>query len=136
MRLTISISDDLFDTYATRAAKVNERSGVVVTPEELIVTQLEKFAGIDPAERTLIIPAVERRQLEEILHGGHLQSADDLVKKVDKLARLEIGEVRLDFTPGQLSELRRYASRNRKTFEQVMQETVTAIGTQFFRYVG
>jgi len=68
----------------------------------------------------LFIPDIHRAELERVLGIGVMQSPEDLVRAVDRLARLEIGGILVDFTPGQWEELKRKAAVQSQTVEQFL----------------
>jgi hypothetical protein len=62
--------------------------------------------------------------LERVLGVGAARSPVELVRAVDRLARLEIGGVLVDFTPGQWEELRKKAAVQNQTLEDYLQRMV------------
>lgn len=135
MKFTLQTSDDLYDHYHTQAESM-QGNGASVTPEEVMADRLERFKDVSPSDRVVVIDPKSRQALEQILSYGSLQSAEDLVKKVESLASIRIGDIRLDFTPGQMRELANVAKRNRKTVEEVIKETVERMESLFFNHVG
>lgn len=132
MQVKLRIPDETYDQYEKTAEKVQATSGKTVTVEELLSAQLDRFAGVSPTDRIVVIPSGHRDRLEQLLGGGSLRSSEDLVSRVESLASISIGDVRLGFTPGQMKQLAAIAQRNRKTVEQVVKETVKEMEWRFF----
>lgn len=135
MKLQIQIPDAVYDAYANRATEMSAQ-GKPITPEEVIADTLDRFSSVSPTDRAIVVGAANRQRLEKVLSGGSLFDGNDLTMKVEALAKLEIGEVRLEFTPGQLKQLANVARRNGKTVEEVTRETVKQLEWQFFDAVG
>jgi hypothetical protein len=75
-------------------------------------------------EPGLLLPETCRPDLERVLGLGVMKSPKDLVKAVDRLARLEIGGILVDFTPGQWEELTRKAAVQDQTVEVYLNRMV------------
>lgn len=136
MIVRLQIPDDVFETYEKMATATHEASGRTVQATDLMVAQLDRFRGIPATDRVVVIDSRTRAALEAILHGGSLRDSADLLAKVQRLGAIKIGEVRLDFSPGQLEELKHIANRNRRQVKDVVLETVRRIENQFFDRVG
>lgn len=136
MRIQLQISDDVYDKYVAHAENFQGRSGKPIAPEELMQTHLDQFSSVSPADRIVIIHAKQRQQLEEVLSGGSLRSAEDLVDKVKNLSSVGIGNIRFNFTPGQLHELKIYAARNGIEAEEAVRRTVRSMEESFFWSMG
>lgn len=136
MKFRMQTEDQTYEAYERMAEELQAQAGKSATAEELMAHQLERFRSVHPADRVVLVDPRNRDRLEQILSGGTLRDAEDLVAKVQKLASLEIGEIRVDWTPGQLRELQEYARRNRKTLQEVVKATVERMGAQFFSHVG
>lgn len=59
-------------------------------------------------------------------------SGVDLVRTIDRLASIRIGDIRIPFTPGQLAELQHRASKRGRTVEQEMRAVVARIEEELF----
>lgn len=135
MKTTIQLPDDLYDAY-TSAAEGMAGLGKVVTPEEIMVDRLTRFKDVAPSDRVVVVDPKVRNRLEMILSGGSLKDAEDLLKKVEDLADLKIGEIRIDFTPGEWKRMKNWANRQGKTVEFIMKDIVARIRLTIFDYVG
>lgn len=108
MKLQIQIPDAVYETYASYAAPLQGRA----TIEEVISSQVERFAAVKATDRILVVDSKNRAALETLLNqGASINSPTDLVARVDRLARIEVGEVRVPFTASELEELS-YRARN------------------------
>lgn len=129
MKITLSLPDDLYERYA-------ERAGGKVTAEELILAQLERFKEVSPMDRVLVVLPKERAALENKLGGSSLRDGQDLLSKVESLASIEIGGVKVDFSPGELRNIKTFAAKNRIPVQQAVEQTVHGMKEQFGLYVG
>jgi hypothetical protein len=136
MRVMLTIEDSTFDMFVKRAEELQARGALPVKIEDLMSEILAKFAHINPGDRPMVIGPAIRGKLEEILCGGHLMNEADLLAKVSRLARIDFGPIRLDFTPGQLEELKHFADRQGKSVEYIIKDTVRTIQEQLFWRVG
>ena len=136
IRISLDIDLEIHDAYAAQAAEMNAASkNGHVSAEHLMAMQLQRFAKVPPSERILVVDSSSRDRLEHILSGGALQSGDDLYQKVRRLADIDIGQVRVEFTPSQLAQLKRYATRNEMTAEEAIRRTVRSMEEQFFEFI-
>jgi hypothetical protein len=129
MKITLSLPDDLYEAYA-------ERSQGKASIEDLLLSQLERFREVSPMDRVVVVLPRERAALEQKLSGGMLRDGADLLRKVEALADIEIGGVKVEFTPGELRNLRTYATKNRTPVEKVLSDVVHGMKDQFGLYVG
>lgn len=132
MIVKLKIPDQVYERYERMAEEIQALSGNSLSPEELLLAQLERFAGVNPTDRVLLVTSRVRSKLENLLTGGSLADDQDLYKRVEDLASFKIGEVRMDFTPGQMKQLAAIAQRNRKSLNEVFKETVKQIEWKFF----
>lgn len=70
--------------------------------------------------------------LERTTGLGSTRSVPELVQAVERLATLRIGEVRIDFTPGQLTEIHHRAQKRGITVEQEISRIVDRIKEELF----
>ena len=86
----------------------------------------------DFIEAGMRVPEAHRQRLESILGLGSTQSAENLVAAADRLAKLEIGGLKVDFTPGQWEELRRKAAAQGQSLEVYLARLVQKFGQDFW----
>ena len=132
MIVNLKVPDPVWESYAAFCAR--GKSGNPIKPEALMISQLERFRGVSPSDRVIVVGSRERAALEKILSSGHLQDGVDLKRKVEQLATLEIGGVKVDFSPAEWGQLKRYADKNGKSLQQVVETTVRQMRDQFFDY--
>lgn len=105
------------------------RGGLVVdlVPASLFAdryeTVVEGVQTLAPDTRTV---------LEQTLGIGATRSPAELVKAVERLAKIEIGGVRIDFTPGQLEEIAHRAKKRGRTVQQELQAVVDRLREDLF----
>lgn len=125
--MMVQLSDDLFASYERLALE----SGAI-SPKAVIEAQLARYADVDPRDRAILVRGEARDALEAILGGGHLTDAADLVAKVQRLADIQIGQIRVRFTPGQLEELKSRAERNGISVAEETRRIVRDMEAMFF----
>lgn len=117
MKVTLNLPEGLAEQYLGEA---NDRDQAI---ETILEGRLKVALPLSPAERFVIVMDRPRQQLEEMLGGGSLTGAEDLVYKVRRLARIHFGEHEIPLTPGQLEEL---AYRARKVYAAMTPEAALA----------
>lgn len=80
----------------------------------------------------LSVPNATCIRLETTLGVGATQSLDRLVAAVERLASISIGTIKIDFTPGQLTEIATRAKKRGQTIQQALQATVDRIREDLF----
>jgi len=131
VKLTIQITDDTYERYAAHAATTPGSASA----EEMMAAQLARFEEVRPSDRIVVVDSRHRARLEDLLpSGGSLKDAADLVNRVDRLARIEIGEVKVPFTVGELEELSYRARHQGRKHADLIEEAVAAWHEQFFNW--
>lgn len=95
MILPLKISDDIFQKYV----KHNPQN-----PQKAMQDQLVRYADEDPGDRVTVLSQEQRRRLER-LHQLPFEDGETLVKWVERLANVRIGEVNVPLTAGQIKRL-------------------------------
>jgi serine/threonine protein kinase HipA of HipAB toxin-antitoxin module len=90
----------------------------------------ERYQIVDGAERMLT--AAVRTRLEQTLGLGATRNVDALIEAVERLAKIEIGEIRIEFTPGQLEEIKYRATKRGQTVPQALQAVIDRIKEEIF----
>lgn len=129
MKVNLSLPDDLYEQYASRAAGK-------ASVEELLTAQLDRFKEVSPMDRVVVVLPKERAALEAKLGGGNIRDGADLLTKVAALADIEIGGVKVEFSPGELRNIKTFASKNRLAVEVAIAQTVHSMKEQFGMYIG
>lgn len=135
MKTTIQLPDDVYDAY-TSAAEGMAGLGHPLSPEEIMVDRLTRFKDVSPSDRVVVVDPKVRNRLEQILGGGSLKDAEDLLQKVEGLADIQIGEIRVEFSPGELKQMKHWANRQGKAVDYIVKDIVTRIKLTIFDYVG
>jgi hypothetical protein len=132
MNVRLAITDALFDLYVVHAGGDEARA-----LSEMAV-QLDRFRMIRPMDRILVLGAEARAQLEELLPNPlpQIKDAKDLIQRINALADLEIGGVRVKFTPKDLESIARSAEKNGLSVQEACQATVDHMKQHFLSYVG
>lgn len=105
----------------------NGRITVDVLSEALL---RERYQIVDQGERRLT--AVDCARLELTTGVGSTRTAADLCAAVERLARITIGTVQVDFTPGQLEEIAYRAKKRGQTVQQALQAVIDRIREELF----
>ena len=81
----------------------------------------EHFAKtFEPVEEGLLLRPETRAKLETQLGLGATKTPEDLFRAIDRLARIRVGEITLNFTAGQLEELAQRAAKRRQTLPEYL----------------
>jgi hypothetical protein len=98
----------------------------VLSPERY----LAEYEVIEPLG--LALTASDCNQLDEVLGLASTKDAATLLRAVDRLGAIRIGDIRLAFTPGQLMELAHRAEKRGRTVEAEMAAVVARIEDELF----
>lgn len=131
-RLTKRTHVQLADGSETHA---NEGDWLITAGQHtLSVIPAARFPGayeIVP-EGALTLSKAERERLEQTIGLGATRTASECLTAVERLARLHIGGVQIDFTPGQWAELQTRAAKRGQTLAQAVQAVVDRIRDEIF----
>ena len=129
MKITLTLDDDLSGFYEEEA---KERKCELAA---VLEDRLKRAGQLDSRTRYVIVSDRTRDQLENILGGGHLKSAEDLLNKVGRLARIKFGDHEIRLSAGQFEELKWRAQKQGKTIEQLLLEIWQRLQDQFFNAI-
>ena len=90
----------------------------------------DRYQIVEPT--ALTIPPALCERLDTTLGIGATQSTDRLLAAVDRLARIEIGTIKIDFTPGQLEEIAVRAKKRGQSVQQSLQAVIDRIREELF----
>lgn len=133
-RQAIDVEELKFSTGAPWTAKPGDWIVTLGTDLLEVVSARDfpsRFAFI---EEGMVLPRTVCRRIEEITGMGTTQTPEALVKSIDRLARISIGGVKIDFTPGQLEEIKHRALKRGYTVEQEIQRIVDRIRDEIFHH--
>lgn len=125
MKVEIQISDELFARYELQS----RARGISVKRE--LQERLEKFIDAPATDRVVLVRGHIRNEFEKLLNCS-LSDDVDLLARVNRLASLSIGEHRLEFTPGQLAELKIRADKNGREFLDELKIAVKSVQSLVF----
>ena len=128
MRLTIQIPDDTADLYRSYC-RPNQPL------EDLLAIQLERFSQANPKERFLLLPPLERGQIEKIINCP-ISTPAMLVKRVTDLGSIRLGAIQLRFSMAALREIKRRALSFRQTPQEYTALVVNQILERFLDLPG
>lgn len=101
----------------------------VVSPAQLARTY-------EPVEdRGLVLTGDCRTQIERTLGVGSTETPEHLVTAIDRMARLVIGDVRVDFTPGQWEYLAHRAEKQGLTVDQLVRRVVDWVTAELWTHL-
>jgi hypothetical protein len=89
------------------------------------------IAAPAPTAGLALTPA-ETDQIAVALGLGARPTAGSILAAIDRLAAVRIGDIRVPFTPGQLSELQQRAAKRGRTVEAELQAVVARIQDELF----
>ena len=90
----------------------------------------ERYSIVDGNER--LLSAALRTRLEQTLGLGSTRTPEDLIEAVERLAAISIGTIHIDFTPGQLEEIKYRSTKRGRSVEQELQAVVDRIREEIF----
>lgn len=125
----LTLADDTALTYQEEAAARK------LPLEAVLAERLEHATALDPRGRVLIIEPRSRERLEASLGGLPLLSTEDLISKVQRLARLKFGDHVIEITPGQMEELTWRAHKMGKPIAVMIEEAARVFGETFFSLI-
>jgi hypothetical protein len=132
----------LFSAYQLHARTVctlgKQDRKIVGEPGDWVVTQANDILDVLPAdvfrhqyeiadEGSLTISGKDRALIEQTLGIGSTLDSSRLVGSIVRLARLSIGEIAVDFTPGQWEELDHRAKKRGLTVENLVKQIVAKV---------
>ena len=131
MKLNIQIPDEVYECYERMA----ERTNGGVSPPEVLAAQLDRFKGVFATDRCVVIESKDRQRLEAMLNT-QLVTSEDVVKKVQLLSDVQVGEVRIDFSPAQLRQIKNFATRHRRSTQDIIKTLAGDIKFELLNRVG
>lgn len=123
MKLTLSLPDDLAESYERMGERLNGGAGL----PDILVAQLERFKGVHAADRVVVVDSKSRDRLEHIFSGAQLTGGEDLLSRVEALASLEIGEIKVNFTTAQWRLVKLWAQRAGRSTQEMASQLVKDI---------
>jgi hypothetical protein len=130
--LRVALTDPAMDELHARAQVANK------DPETLAARTLEGALRVvlPRSGRYVVVEAADLDVLEQIFSGGSVLNSQDLRQKVERLAGISFGHVRLDFSPGQLEEIARRAERQGLEPEELIRRCAKKMDELFFTHLG
>lgn len=129
----LRIDDDLYTGYLEETVQTHGDSTAIL---EVIADRLKRAVSLRPNSRYILLTDAARDAMENLLGGGSLKSADDLLTRVSRLAQIRFGDrVLKDLTPGMYEELALRAEKQGKTLDQMLDEAWRVFTRDFFTLV-
>lgn len=91
---------------------------------------MTEYEVVEPL--ALHLTAADCNKLDEILGIAATRDAASLVRACDRLGSVRIGDIRIPFTPGQLTELQHRAQKRGRTVEAELRAVVARIEEELF----
>src|SRR6266851_6684321 len=124
--MQIKLDDDLAARYQLLADQCTQPLTVVIE------RQLARFADYPPTLRVLPLAKAQLQEIEHLLGGGQITSAQALVDRVRSYASVTLGGVVLDLSHSQKAELAYRAQKRGMPPDAVVKELVDVILSQLF----
>lgn len=83
-------------------------------------------------ERELRLPPAIVQRLEQTIGIGTGKDPYSFVEAVERLAAISIGTIHVDFTPGQIDEIKHRAGKRGHTVEQELRAAVERVKDEIF----
>lgn len=121
-----------FETGAQWTA--NPGDWIITIGESIIDVRADKdlLTYYEDIVEGTMLPRATCVQIEAVTGIGTTRNALELQKAIDRLASIAIGGINLQFTPGQLEEIRHRAQKRGTTVEQELQRVVDRIKDELF----
>lgn len=126
MKLQLNVPDSLYETYSKQA-----ESEVPSEVAAFMLARLDHFQGVDPRKGWLHLDVDSREKLEKIT-AGSIPTVEVLLHRVEALGGVNIANIRLEFTPAQLGEIKRRAEKNGESAEASVKRIVKMMEGLFF----
>ena len=116
-----------------RRATVQPGQWVIAHNQQVleVATSLEEQYEI-LEDGTLHVPPTFCRRIEDVVGIGMTHTPEELVKAVERLASIKVGDIKINFTAGQLEELKYRASKRGRTLKQEIKAVVERIQGELF----
>ena len=124
--MKIQIDDDLAAKYQRWADDSKQPL------QQVVERQLARFVDFPSTVRVIPLARDPLQQIEGLLGGGQIQSAEQLVARVRQHAVVTLGKVDLEFSPAQKAEITHRAQKRGVSPDVVIQELVAIILDQAF----
>lgn len=128
MKITLDLPASLWQRLYTEAADK------AAPPDVLVTAHLSAGMDVDIEGRWVILQGADLLSLEQRLGGGQIPTSADLVKRIERLARIEFGGHEIRLSLAELEELAWRARKNNKTVAQMVQQVWLSLNEQFFSY--
>lgn len=125
MKVQVQVTDEVHEAYAAEAGRRK------VAPATLMAMVLSRYEHTITDDRYLLLRPEVVRELEQVT-GRHLTSPGQLLDAVKGAASINIGNIRVEATQGQLNELARRAELLGRKPEELVEETYRQIAKFFW----
>lgn len=124
--MLVQIPDDVALRYQAAADAARQPLA------KILERQLVKFAGVPVAGRVLVLTGEALDTTERILGLGSTVTSAAFVLALRGHAGITIGDIRIDFSPGQLAEIQHRAEMQGKTPQVIVEDIVAQMSVEFF----
>lgn len=107
----VKMPEEIFNKYGAL------KSGTK-TAEDLMSEQLIRYVDVNPGDRIVILSGKTRNAIEDLVGGGHISSAEDLLDKIKRFGQVSFGDVVIPLNNAEKDELTKRASRNGWTVQE------------------
>lgn len=122
----VKLDDDLLARYDQIALDFKQPLA------QVLERQLARFAEYPPTVRIVPLTRESLQQVERLLGGGQIQTAQQLVDRVRAYASVTLGKIEVDFSPAQKAELVHRATKRGVAPAIVVQELLDLFLDQVF----
>jgi hypothetical protein len=129
MRVVLHLNDDVGDFYEKEAANRDRPI------ESILEGRLTRSTLLDPRHRYVILVGDSLARVESATTKLPLSTPEAVASAVERVARVQFGDHRLELTPGQLEEIAWRAHKQGKTISEMLALAFAAFSEQFFTLV-
>lgn len=124
--MLIQLDDAVALKYQTAASHAHLPLATFLT------RQLARFADTPVTQRSLVLTGDLLEQVDRTLGLGSTADPEALLAAIRSWAGITIGDIRIDFTQGQLDEIARRAEKQGKSPTAIVEDIVQQMAWNFF----
>jgi predicted CopG family antitoxin len=126
MKLTISLSDDLYEDLSARAKA--QKSNI----QDFILQHILITKDIDLSARKVVLHGNTLSEIESKLDSLHCKSADDLLNALTNRLSIKLGGLDFPLSKAELAELARRAENNGISSEEELKRAIAMVRPLMF----
>lgn len=115
MKISLSIPDELYETYIKKFG--------IQGAHNRMKQAIDAYKEVELSDRAIIVASDNRRAIEAVFQTT-IDDAPKLVKLIQNMSRVSLGNIDMEFSSDQLARMEAQAGFHGRTLEQYIRETV------------